>query len=115
MRDFSQAEDRFLKAHRSDGITVVASVMGRDTADLVQRAGELGIEVSIVPEPGAVCPLCGGRMTRWGRGWKHGMCESCWNRRLSAARESLMRDLRSGREANSKRVELGRRRGSDLS
>jgi tRNA(Ile2) C34 agmatinyltransferase TiaS len=106
---FSQAEDRFLRHHRGDGIALVAQVMGRTCPELLNRAEELGIELAITPEFGEVCPRCGSRMTRWGSGYRHGLCEACWSRERALIISSLVNDQQGALEYNRARTERQRR------
>ena len=82
-RRWTDAEKRYLVAHREDGAHLIAICLHRTPRSVQCQANRMGI--SLERHVGEVCPVCGEFHLRDNRAGRHGMCQTCWNKQKAAA------------------------------
>lgn len=82
-RRWTDAEKRYLVAHREDGAHLIAICLHRTPQSVKHQAHRMGI--SLERHVGEVCPVCGTFHLRGNRAGRHGMCQTCWNKQKAAA------------------------------
>ena len=82
-RRWTDAEKRYLVAHREDGARLIAICLHRTPKSVKNQASRMGI--SLERHVGEVCPVCGEFHLRGNRAGRHGMCQTCWNKQKAAA------------------------------
>lgn len=109
--EFSRAELRFIRNHAGDGASVLAELLERPVAELLEAAYEWRIDVPPRPVLGEVCPWCGRRMTTDGTGYKRaGICDACYRRHRMEARASAMGEVEAIRADDLERYHRHRER-----
>jgi rubrerythrin len=85
-KPWSNSERRTLSRNRNEGADAIAEILGR-SPKAVQRMAEK-MRVSLRVLPGEVCPVCGIHEIRpHTAAARHGMCPTCWTRKLASLRE----------------------------
>lgn len=85
-KPWSNSERRTLSRNRNEGADAIAEILGR-SPKAVQRMAEK-MRVSLRVSPGEVCPVCGIHEVRpHTAAARHGMCPTCWTRKLASLRE----------------------------
>lgn len=85
-RPWSSSDRRTLSRNRNEGADAIAAILGR-SPKAVRRMAEK-MRVSLRVSPGDVCPVCGVHEIRpHTAAARHGMCPTCWTRRLTGLRE----------------------------
>lgn len=85
-KPWSNSEKRTLSRNRNEGADAIAAILGR-SPKAVQRMAEK-MHVSLRVSPGDVCPVCGVHEVRpHTAAARHGMCPTCWTRKLTSLRE----------------------------
>ena len=97
MRDWTQAEDRWLATHAGDGAEALASLLDVTTAELIGHALDVGIDIPPRPLMGQRCVWCGHRVTPYGKGWQSGLCEACYQDHLADLRAEATLERRARR------------------
>ena len=82
-RRWTDAEKRYLVAHREDGAHLIAICLHRTPKSVARQAERM--HVSLERHVGEVCPVCGEFHLRGNRAGRHGMCQTCWNKQKAAA------------------------------
>ena len=82
-RRWTDAEVRYLSAHRADGSHLIAHVLKRTPLSVRVKAARL--HISIDRKPMKVCPICGTYFVRDNKAGRYGMCQVCWERRKADA------------------------------
>lgn len=82
-RRWTDAEKRYLVAHREDGAYLIAACLHRTPKSVARQAERM--HVSLERHVGEVCPVCGAFHLRNNRAGRHGMCQTCWNKQKAAA------------------------------
>lgn len=82
-RRWTDAEVRYMSAHRSDGAYLIAHVLGRSVISVQSKACRL--RISLGRKPMKVCPVCGTYYIRDNKAGRYGMCQACWERRKADA------------------------------
>ncbi len=78
-RRWTDAEVRYLSAHRADGSYLIAHVLKRTPLSVRVKAARL--HISLDRKPMKVCPICGTYFVRDNKAGRYGMCQVCWERR----------------------------------
>lgn len=86
--EWTGIEERFCSHHRDVGAFLLAELVGTTPSDVVNRMGDLGVDVPPVPLLGGVCPMCGRRMPVAGEGAARGICDACNTRMRMELRAS---------------------------
>lgn len=85
-KPWSNSERRTLSRNRNEGADAISEILGR-SPKAVQRMAEK-MHVSLRVSPGDVCPVCGVHEIRpHTAAARHGMCPTCWTRKLTSLRE----------------------------
>lgn len=85
-KPWSNSERRTLSRNRNEGADAIAEILGR-SPKAVQRMAEK-MHISLRVSPGDVCPVCGVHEIRpHTAAARHGMCPTCWTRKLTSLRE----------------------------
>lgn len=82
-RRWTDAEVRYLSAHRADGSFLIAHVLKRTPLSVRVKAARL--HISLDRKPMKVCPICGTYFVRDNKAGRYGMCQVCWERRKADA------------------------------
>lgn len=82
-RRWTDAEVRYLSAHRADGSYLIAHVLKRSPMSVMVKASRL--HISLERKPMKVCPICGTYFVRDNKAGRYGMCQVCWERRKADA------------------------------
>lgn len=85
-RPWSSSDRRTLSRNRNEGADAIAEILGRSPRAVRVMASKM--RVSLRVSPGEVCPVCGVHEIRpHTAAARHGMCPTCWTRRLTGLRE----------------------------
>lgn len=103
-RKWTQAEDRWLKNHAGDGISVLAELIGCTTSEVIVEADRLGVEVATTPDERRVCPWCGRYVSESSPSWRRaGLCDACYQMHLHECKVQRERELSARRRNDSDR------------
>ena len=92
-RRWTDAEVRYLSAHRADGSYLIAHVLKRTPLSVRVKAARL--HISLDRKPMKVCPICGTYFVRDNKAGRYGMCQVCWERRKADAMRERAAELRA--------------------
>lgn len=85
-KPWSNSERRTLSRNRNEGADAIAEILGRSPKAVQHMAEKM--RVSLRVSPGEVCPVCGIHEVRpHTAAARHGMCPTCWMRKLASLRE----------------------------
>ena len=90
-RRWTDAEVRYLSAHRADGSHLIAHVLKRTPLSVRVKAARL--HISLDRKPMKVCPICGTYFVRDNKAGRYGMCQVCWERRKADANAIMTQSL----------------------
>lgn len=95
-RRWTDAEVRYLWAHREDGSLVIAHVLKRSPLSVRVKAARL--HISLGRKPMKLCPVCGTYFVRDNKAGRYGMCQVCWNRRKADAMRERAAEMAAQRD-----------------
>lgn len=105
---WSNSEKRTLSRYRNEGADAIAEILGRSPKSVRVMASRLHVSLRVVP--GDVCPACGVHEIRpHTLAARHGMCPTCWTRKLTALREEANSDLQAERDYQAAKKRAQRR------
>lgn len=85
-KPWSNSERRMLSRNRNEGADAIAEILGRSPKAVQRMAEKMRVSLRILP--GEVCPVCGIHEVRpHTAAARHGMCPTCWTRKLTSLRE----------------------------
>lgn len=96
-KPWSNSEKRTLSRNRNEGADAIAEILGRSPKSVRVMASKM--HVSLKVSPGDICPVCGVREIRpHTSAARHGMCPTCWTKKLTALREEATSDQQAERD-----------------
>lgn len=85
-KPWSNSERRALSRNRNEGADAIAEMLGRSPRAVRVMASKMRVSLRVAP--GDVCPVCGVHEIRpHTAAARHGMCPTCWTRKLTSLRE----------------------------